>query len=301
VEQTTTVTVVIPAFNAARFIERSVRSAASQTHEHVEIIVVDDGSTDTTAERAVSVADPRVRILRAAHNGISAARNRAIDEATGDVLAFLDADDLWEPDKLAAQLPLLANAVAVGGLMRYVSSTGTVLGTAGEGPAGHMEEIRRGAFMPFPISSMIARTDLVRDVGRFDPDLPCAEDLDLLQRLALRGPVAMVDQVVGSYRIHAGSASARTYFRLQEGIRFLQARNEDPSLTWTAFDSGYRRTLSMVRSDLGGYLYRSGGLAIGEGDRLKAATMLTGALVLRPTYVARRLARQRSHHRTRDQ
>jgi glycosyltransferase involved in cell wall biosynthesis len=288
------VTVVIPAFNAEDFVESAIRSVTAQTYGLLEVIVVvEDGSTDATNERAATVSDSRVRVIHTANAGRSEARNRGVAEASGEILAFLDADDEWEPEKLADQLPVLSDSVAVGGRMRYVSVNGRTLGTAGESTEGHMDDIRKAAFMPFPISSMITRTETVRKVGGFDTALPEAEDLDLLQRLAMLGRVTTVDCVVGSYRIHRSSASVRGYFRTKEVTRFLQARIETEGLSWTDFHREYRRSARMACSDTAGYLYRSGGLAFAEGRRIRATIFLAGALILYPGYVLRRLARQR--------
>ena len=99
------VSVVIPVYNAARFLADAIRSVQAQRHPRIEIIVVDDGSTDGSGEVARSFAG--VRCLRQANGGIAAARNAGVHEARGNLLAFLDADDLWTPGKLALQLDVL--------------------------------------------------------------------------------------------------------------------------------------------------------------------------------------------------
>jgi glycosyltransferase involved in cell wall biosynthesis len=103
------VTVVIPAFNAVRTIDETLRSVRSQTHRHLEILIVDDGSTDATpqiVERHVA-KDRRVRLIRQPNAGVAAARNKGIIEAAGDLVAPIDADDLWRPDKIEKQLAAL--------------------------------------------------------------------------------------------------------------------------------------------------------------------------------------------------
>ena len=102
----TLVSIVIPAFNCARTIAETLGSAQGQTHAELDIIVVDDGSTDGTAEIVArhAAADPRIRYLRQANSGVAAARNHGIAEARGPYVALLDADDLWHPTKIAAQL-----------------------------------------------------------------------------------------------------------------------------------------------------------------------------------------------------
>src|ERR687887_1081438 len=102
------VTVVIPTYNRSHVVDRAVRSALAQTHRDVEIIVVDDGSTDDTAARVRTFTDPRVRHVARPHRGVSAARNAGVALATTDVVAFLDSDDVWRPDKLERELAFLA-------------------------------------------------------------------------------------------------------------------------------------------------------------------------------------------------
>ena len=97
------VSVIIPAYNAEPFIDETVRSALDQTHADVEVIVVDDGSTDGTLQRLVAF-EHRITIVRRARGGVAAARNAGAERASGTWIAFLDADDLWLPNKLECQL-----------------------------------------------------------------------------------------------------------------------------------------------------------------------------------------------------
>ena len=107
------ISVVIPTYNREATIERAVRSALDQTGDfRLEVLVVDDGSTDGTRQRVEAVGDERVRFIAADHRGACAARNRGIREAKGPYVAFLDSDDTWRPGKLAAQTRLLAEREA---------------------------------------------------------------------------------------------------------------------------------------------------------------------------------------------
>lgn len=97
------VSAIIPVFDGARYIEQAIQSILAQTYRHVEILVVDDGSSDHTAARVRSISAGRIRYVVQAHSGAGAARNTGVQHASGQLLAFLDADDLWSPDKLAIQ------------------------------------------------------------------------------------------------------------------------------------------------------------------------------------------------------
>lgn len=127
------ITVVMPAFNAAATIEESIASLQAQTYPHWQLVVVDDGSSDTTCAlvERIAAADPRVRLLRQPMNGgPAAARNRGVREARGRYVAFLDADDLWRPEKLSVQVP----AMGAPGLVmsyhdyRHMTAEGNLMG-----------------------------------------------------------------------------------------------------------------------------------------------------------------------------
>src|SRR6476646_2026610 len=102
-----TISIIIPAFNAQATIEETIASVQNQTFSDFEIIVIDDGSTDDTLRIVQQISDPHLRIFSYSNGGTSVARNNGISQATGDYIAFLDADDLWTPDKLERQLQAL--------------------------------------------------------------------------------------------------------------------------------------------------------------------------------------------------
>ncbi len=203
------VTVLIPAYNAAATLARALDSVMAQTVRPEAILVVDDGSGDSTA--AIAAAHPAgARVIRHAGNrGSSAALTTALEAAGTDLVAFLDADDEWLPGKLAAQTAALsaeASLVATGFV--FVGADGREVWTYGEEPAA-----REGvAFWKTLLEhSMIAkptvltrRSAIVR-VGGFDPALAVAEDQDLWIRLAHDGPVRYLAQPM--VRVHDAPAS----------------------------------------------------------------------------------------------
>jgi glycosyltransferase involved in cell wall biosynthesis len=103
------VSVVIPAYNAASFIERTINSVLSQTYQNFEILVINDGSKDNTLEviQKLSQKDPRIKVLDKKNSGVSDTRNLGIEMSKGDFIAFLDADDIWLPNKLEIQVSLM--------------------------------------------------------------------------------------------------------------------------------------------------------------------------------------------------
>lgn len=299
------VSVVIPAFNASRYIGETVATVLAQTVAALEVIVVDDGSADSTAAIVRAITDDRVRLLSRSNGGVSAARNAGIREARAQrFVAFLDADDCWDAEKLERQIAFLdqhPSCVATGCLMRYVSSSGRVLGRSGHvvTPADR-RAMAQAELFPFPISSFLVRRDVLETVGGFDESLgrPSggAEDLDLLARLAQAGEVACVPSILGSYRIHPGSAMARDRLRINREARFVRrrtaVRRNGGDLTWEAFAATCPETWRERRQDCVELAYRTAALWFGEGRPLKALRYGAMAAVIDPFYTFRRLHRQ---------
>jgi glycosyltransferase involved in cell wall biosynthesis len=298
------VSVVIPTFNAARYIVEAVRSVLAQSLTDLEVIVVDDGSTDDTRTVLGRVADPRLRLLVEANHGPAHARNQGCRAArAAEYLAFLDADDGWDADKLAEQVRFLSASpelIGVGCFMRYVSSTGRILGQTGRtiGPA-ELRRVAAGELFPFPISSLVVKRRAAAQVGLFDESFRYAgsEDLDFVARLGSVGPLQCVPRVLGSYRVHPESAMARNRVRINFEARFVRRRIarrlEGGELTLDEFRAQYRPTWVERRRDLVEVLYRSAALWSGEGRPFRALSYAGLALLLDPRYTLRRLYRQR--------
>jgi glycosyltransferase involved in cell wall biosynthesis len=212
------VTVVIPAYNAAATVVRAIDSVAAQEGVTVEILVIDDGSTDDTAAAVHSrIIDlDNARLLRMQKNGgVSAARNVGIHAARGTYLAFLDADDVWHPGKLAKQLACIAadpDITLVSCNSRLVTPNGTILkeGHVNRPPvegADAWKTLLTYNFIPTP--TVLTRTALVHACGGFDEALAVGEDLDLWIRLATLGKVAILPDILVSYYDTADSLMKR--------------------------------------------------------------------------------------------
>ncbi len=215
------VSVVMPAFNAATTIDDALRSALSQHGAEVEVLVVDDGSSDDTVARA-RAHGPRVRVLTQANAGPQAARNRGLAEARGTYIAFLDSDDIWLPGKLAAQLAVLRADPGVAAVFtrwhvweagadgRYtppqpLAST-PVDGAVDENASGWL--YTRLLFdCEMLTTTVMVRRDTLQRTGFFDPSLRVGEDYDLWLRLAREGRIVKLASVGALYRISSTSAS----------------------------------------------------------------------------------------------
>lgn len=183
------VSVVIPAYNVGWCIEKAIKSVLSQTYSHLEIIVVDDGSTDNIATVLQKYRN-RIRIFTQSNAGLSNARNRGIRSATGDFVAFLDADDYWLPMKLERQVALLRERPEIGfcsTATRVERLDGTCLSE------WHCPEIEtstlhtiffRNSAIAGSGSSVLVRRDILLTVGFFDESLKSLEDVDMWMRLA---------------------------------------------------------------------------------------------------------------------
>jgi glycosyltransferase involved in cell wall biosynthesis len=194
------VSAVIPAFNYGRYIADAIDSVLAQTRPPQEVIVVDDGSTDDTRTR-VSRYGGRVRYVHQANRGLSAARNTGIREASHEWIAFLDADDVWHPEKLEVEF----NAISpLGDVLFFGSSRAADL----QRPLPTGPNVRRLTvrdflcWMPLSGSSAVVHRSCFAAVGGFDEDLRSVEDRDMWLRLVARFPAAAVEAGCWWYREH---------------------------------------------------------------------------------------------------
>jgi glycosyltransferase involved in cell wall biosynthesis len=194
--------VIMPAFNAAAYIEQSLESALFQLGASDEVIVVDDGSTDATTEGVRKIQDRRVRLLSQTTNqGISAARNRALEVVRGDYVHFLDHDDLWSPDRLA----LLSSVIQaqqpdiISGWVEHFYCDSL---TDSQRSQYHLPASQAAA-LP---GSVVMRRELVKQIGLFDATLSSGEFIDYLSRaMALTPKWVKIDDVLFLRRIHANN------------------------------------------------------------------------------------------------
>jgi glycosyltransferase involved in cell wall biosynthesis len=192
------VSVIIPTHNRAWILAEAVDSVLAQSFTDYELLVVDDGSTDGTAALLAGYG-PRLRMEGQSHQGVSAARNRGISRARGELLAFLDSDDLWLPDKLQRQVDFMASRPAA-----LICQTGEVWIRRGVrvNPARHQRKLSGMIFEPslalclVSPSAVMARRALFEQVGTFDENLPACEDYDLWLRVSARFPVHLLDETL---------------------------------------------------------------------------------------------------------
>jgi glycosyltransferase involved in cell wall biosynthesis len=209
---TPNVSVVIPAYNAARWLAETVQSVLGQSYADFEVIIVDDGSTDGTAGVAQSVADSRIRYIYQQNRGLSAARNAGTREARGRYIAFLDADDLFRPDKLARQVAVLDGCPEVGLVtcgFEFIDEGGQRIGQQCSWLDCPKLDLPTLLFWnPLLPSTLIVRREWCERAGPFDERLRRYEDWEYAIRLAYAGcRMEYVHDVLLGYRRHENNIS----------------------------------------------------------------------------------------------
>ena len=198
------VSVILPVRNGERYIAEALASLFGQTRPPTEVIVVDDGSTDRSAEIAGGFP---VQLIRIDATGVSAARNAGLAAADGDLIAFIDHDDIWEPLKLERQIRFLDEHPGVGFAtcwLRVVVEAGT------DRPSWVEDEYMTAGLPGMCPGVLLVRREVIDRVGGFDTNLALGEDADWVLRAADAGVRrAAVDEVLLRYRIHGANTTVR--------------------------------------------------------------------------------------------
>jgi glycosyltransferase involved in cell wall biosynthesis len=204
------ISVIIPTYNYGRFLSEAVDSVLCQTLGDLEVIIVDDGSTDNTPDVVRPyLSDNRVRYIRQENRGPSAARNRGIRKAKGEFIALLDADDVWLPSKIEKQLQLIRKSADVGlvyCLAENVDEKGEELPHV---PMPHMEQATYKDLLYFPLtlpSCVLTRKRIFDEVGLFDETLTAVEDTNMWIRILRHYKSAYVNEILVKIRKHMKSS-----------------------------------------------------------------------------------------------
>ena len=192
------VSVIVPAYNAEAFIAEALDSAFAQDFRPLEVIVVDDGSTDRTAEIAAAY---EAQLVRQPNRGPAAARNAGLARAQGEYIAILDADDVWPEDRVSCLVEALRSGAGI------AFGLSEIFLTPGQDKPAHFPE-RLTELVANHMAAMMARRAVFEQVGDFDEDLRLSEDVDWFMRARDAGvKVVSVDHLVLRYRIHAQNTS----------------------------------------------------------------------------------------------
>jgi glycosyltransferase involved in cell wall biosynthesis len=225
------VDVIIPAYNAARYLPTAIESVIAQTFEDWQILVVDDGSTDNTAEVVAPFLErlgPKIKYIKQPNGGVSAARNTAIRNSSAELLAMLDADDVWVDCRLSESLKCFEGRPQVGlsyGFNTTIDLEGRVINTYDQ-----RQENAEGRIAPYlymrrvdlPCCTVTLRRRCIDEVGIFDETLRITEDRDLWLRIALRYEIALVPKVIAHYRTSPDSLTKNPERMLNAQVQFIE-------------------------------------------------------------------------------
>ena len=280
------VSVIVPANNAESYIQQAIESACFQTYKNIEILVVDDGSHDRTAEivHAISLRDCRVRLFQQAHRGIAAARNRAISESQGEFIAPLDADDIWYPRKLEFQMRCMMKAEPCVGLVYawsvYIDQKGCLIG------GFYAFDLPRNVYATLIFRNFIgsASVPLIRrscfeHVGGYTTahlkhNVQGCEDLDLYLRIAEKYDFRVAKKFLVGYRQSQNTLSsqhssmARAFY-----LTMLDCKKRRPIIPWVIF-----------RWSLGRQYFYLQARARSNGQYWKGITLLFQAAIFDPRH-----------------
>ena len=228
------VSVIVPTRNRSALLATTLRSVLGQRDVDIDVIVIDEGSTDDTPAMLAALADERVRVIR--HDvpaGVASARNCGVDAARGEWLAFIDDDDVWAPRKLAQQLHVAKTAGrdwAYAGSVAITDAGGIIDGRPPLGPEEVVAALPRYNAIPGGGSNVIMRRTAWTRVGPFDARLHNTEDWEMWIRLARDGMPACVCSPLVGYRVH-GSNSSLDVAEIMRGTQLIEALH-DTSADW---------------------------------------------------------------------
>ena len=226
------VSVVIPAYNAEATLAETLDSALAQSLRDIEVIVIDDGSTDRTAAIAADANDPRVRVISVQNGGVARARNRGIHESRAELIAFLDADDLWRPTKLERQVRHLSGAPDSGLCVTAATRIDADSRELDLMPLlkaeDHCESLLRGSMIAGCISSGLLRKHTLQQVGGFNPEFSQCADWDLWLRVSLVTRISAVDDDLVLYRSRSNNMSSDPELLERDTFAVLEAFFRNP-------------------------------------------------------------------------
>jgi glycosyltransferase involved in cell wall biosynthesis/SAM-dependent methyltransferase len=294
------VSVIIPCYNQASFLAEAIESVLAQTHPHVEIVVVDDGSSDNTSDVAARYAG--VRAVRQENQGLAAARNTGIRESHAPFLVFLDADDRLLPHALEAGLTCFdahPECAFVSGGFRRIDPDGLALGdpVIPRITTAHYVETLKRSYISMHATVMFRR-EILELVGGFDQSLRVCEDFDIYLRIVRSHPVCCHESVVAEYRRHPASISNDTTLMLKTALRVLRSQTQYIK-TDTRYREAYRTGKRFWKELYGGDLIKDLKQSLGQGHARRAVSTSMALARFAPISTFRRLAGSMAWNATR--
>ncbi|MBI4945010.1 MAG: glycosyltransferase [Bacteroidetes bacterium] len=282
------ISVIIPAYNAGKYIEETIRSVLKQTHSDLELIVVNDGSTDTTSKlvEAICKNDPRIKLINQNNAGVSVARNTGFAVSKGSYIAYLDSDDIWLPNFLELMLLKFSFDDALG----LVHCDNQII----DGDSQKKKEVNRGeegyilehlllggeGKYIFSISGVLIKREVIESVGGFDPELSNGADHEFYFRIANRYRIGRVPTVALYYRIHSGNMHSNIHLLEKDTLKAYRKADE-----YKLFKNAFfrRRCYSNM------YLILAGSFWKNEGGKIKGGRYILKSILAYPPNILKLL------------
>jgi glycosyltransferase involved in cell wall biosynthesis len=313
------ISVVMPAYNAEKYIGAAIESVLSQTFTNLELIIVEDGSSDRTWDviEEYAAKDQRVVAIRNEANlHIVRTINRGVAQARGSLIGRLDADDVALPDRFERQLAVMRahpEVVVVGSNAFHITADNKVVGLSFAGPTS-IEDFRQrraeGEITMVLDGTSLFRRSVFDLVGGYDPAMDAAQEVDLHSRMASYGVIVAIDEPLIKYRLHAGSSVDVSFFQGREIHRYVTACEQarlvnEPRPTFDEFRAREATAPKWQQArirlkDTGKFRYRAAGVDISEGQMVSGVTNLATALLVSPRFVVTRLWNRRFSPAARD-
>jgi GT2 family glycosyltransferase len=311
------ISAIMAAYNVNDFIAPAIESILNQTYPEFELIIIDDGSTDTTLEtiKLYVKKDHRIRLIQSEHLGAPSARNLGINEAKYSWIAIMDADDVALPERFERQIEATKTnpkVVVWGTYAHHISSTGEIISVVRQGVVNKEDfyESWHGGHIPFVINpTALLKKNVLLAAGGYDPKYQFVEDLDLFARMANYGPILAIPEPLLLYRIHSKSESMQKFFKQKQLARYIVARHrshisgeKEPDLDQFTLDYQQQPLLPKIERQvrtLGQFWYRSAGLYFAEKNYLQAGWYLLIAIASNPSYSIPRVWKQKLSPKTR--
>lgn len=304
------ISVIMPAYNAAAFIEAAITGIQKQTYQDFELIVVDDGSTDETRSIIEKIAsqDPRIKIVQGTHAGVSAALNLGISKAASDWIAVAHADDISLPERLETQVEmskLHPEVVVWSAYVYHIDSKDRILSISKAGPTTIEEFIQKRKAMEYILvyhTAAFLKKEVVLKAGLYDSRFDGSEELELFDRMAEYGPILAIPKPLALYRIHSTSISMHRFMEMRRFTRYMRVRQKarlenNPLPTYEEFLESYQQAPFFTKwrrylDDLSQLNYRKAGLAYAERDRVSLVWHFGLSAILNPAYALKRVNNQ---------
>jgi glycosyltransferase involved in cell wall biosynthesis len=271
------ISVIIPTYNSDKFISEAISSVLRQTYTDYEIIVVDDGSTDSTKE-IIENNFPEVSYFYTTNQGVSRARNYGIQRARGEFIAFLDADDLWLPEKLEKQIGVFnadQELMLVFTEHRFFDANGIREATFSKKERLMKGDVVKNIFLHSHVAlpTVMVRKNIFQEIGYFEEDLNVAEDDNLWIRIALKFRIHLLDEVLVHCRMTENSLSRTTTNVVTGVLKNVELiEKKYPDLRKRLGRVNIHRKKSYIYSDYGYFYFSSGDYEMSRRYYLKSIT-----------------------------